>query len=173
MTDLCGRRALVTGASRGIGRAIALRLAQAGADVGINYASSEEAAAETLAGVERLGRRGLLCRADVRDSEAVDQMVKTVASELGGLDILVTHASPWGIHDQPDPAHQGFRAFLPLMERFRPRYLLHGHIHLYRGETQRTQYHDTTVINAYGFQFIDIDVPERAASLDGQECGGS
>lgn len=92
MTDLCGRRALVTGASRGIGRAIALRLAQAGADVAINYAGSEEAAAETLAGVEQLGRRGLLCRADVRDSEAVDQMVKTVASELGGLDILVNNA---------------------------------------------------------------------------------
>lgn len=89
-----------------------------------------------------------------------------------GLDILVTHASPFGIHDQPDPAHHGFRAFLPLMERFRPRYLLHGHIHLYRGEVQRTQYHDTTVINAYGFQFIDIDVPEGTAT-DSQDTGGS
>ncbi len=74
-----------------------------------------------------------------------------------GVDILVTHASPWGIHDGPDPAHRGFRVLLWFMERFRPRYVVHGHVHLYRGEVQRTRYRDTTVINAYGFQFIEIE----------------
>ena len=74
-----------------------------------------------------------------------------------GLDILITHASPRGIHDQADPAHRGFDAFVPLMRRYRPRYLIHGHIHLYRGETQCTQFEDTTVLNAYGFQIIDLN----------------
>ena len=90
-----------------------------------------------------------------------------------GVDVLVTHAPPVGIHDQPDPAHQGFDAFLPLMRRYRPQYLLHGHVHLYRGEVQRTQYHDTTVINAFGFQFIDIEVPEGASLPHGPKAEGS
>jgi Icc-related predicted phosphoesterase len=90
-----------------------------------------------------------------------------------GLDILLTHASPWGIHDQPDAAHRGFKAYLSLMERFRPRYLIHGHVHLYRGEVQRTLYHETTVINAYGFQFIDVDVAsDGKTAADGQKGSG-
>lgn len=92
MLDLSGRRALVTGASRGIGRAIAVRLARGGADVALNYVSSEDAAAQVKAEIEQLGRRAVLCQADIRDAEAVDGMVKTVAAELGGLDILVNNA---------------------------------------------------------------------------------
>jgi len=74
------------------------------------------------------------------------------------IDILVTHAPPQGIHDGQDLCHQGFRAFLRFMERYRPQYLIHGHTHLYRQDARRiTQYRDTTVINTYGFQVIEID----------------
>jgi len=74
------------------------------------------------------------------------------------IDVLVTHAPPQGIHDGQDLCHRGFRAFLRFMERYRPRYLIHGHTHLYRQDARRiTQYRDTTVINTYGFQVIEID----------------
>ena len=72
------------------------------------------------------------------------------------LDILLTHASPLGIHDQKDKCHQGFRSFLWFMRVFRPRYLVHGHIHLYDlSERRATRYCDTMVINAYGHYIID------------------
>ena len=74
------------------------------------------------------------------------------------LDVLVAHSPPWGIHDQPDPAHQGFRSFLTFMRWFQPRYLLHGHIHLYRlNVTTRTTYHSTEVINVYPFRLLDLE----------------
>ena len=74
------------------------------------------------------------------------------------LDILITHAPPLGIHDGQDLCHRGFGAFLTFMDRYRPRYLMHGHTHLYRSDAQRvTQYKDTTVINTYGHQIIEID----------------
>jgi Icc-related predicted phosphoesterase len=72
------------------------------------------------------------------------------------LDILVAHAPPFGIHDGPDHAHIGFKAFLTLMERFRPRYLLHGHKHVYGLEPTRTTYHETEVINVYPYRVIEI-----------------
>jgi Icc-related predicted phosphoesterase len=71
------------------------------------------------------------------------------------LDILVTHAPPFGIHDGKDWPHRGFRAFLGLMERFRPRYLLHGHKHIYKLEDWRTRYLDTEVINVYPHRVIE------------------
>jgi Icc-related predicted phosphoesterase len=74
------------------------------------------------------------------------------------LDILITHAPPQGIHDQSDLCHQGFRAFRMLMERFQPRYLIHGHIHIYNpNATTQSVYHDTTVINAYRYRILEID----------------
>lgn len=74
------------------------------------------------------------------------------------VDILITHAAPWGIHDGDDLPHQGFRAFLHFMERYQPRYLVHGHTHLYRQDASRvTQCGKTTVINTYGYQLIEID----------------
>jgi Icc-related predicted phosphoesterase len=74
------------------------------------------------------------------------------------LDILVTHAPPRGVHDRPDLPHRGFGAFVALMERFQPRYLVHGHIHLYTSlEPNETVYQNTTVINAYGHRILDID----------------
>lgn len=74
------------------------------------------------------------------------------------LDILITHAPPWGIHDAPDPAHHGFQAFVGLMQRYKPRYLIHGHVHAYRYEAPRmTRFGETIVVNAYGYQLIEIE----------------
>ena len=92
MIDLTGKVALVTGGSRGLGRAIATRLATQGADVAISYRGNEVAAADTVAGIETLGRRGLAVQADVRDQEAAEALVKRVLETFGRLDILVNNA---------------------------------------------------------------------------------
>ncbi len=89
---LKGKSALVTGASRGIGRAIAIALAEAGADVVVNYAGSEAAAAETAKAVEALGRKAVLAKADVGQSSEAEALVKTALDTFGKLDILVNNA---------------------------------------------------------------------------------
>jgi Icc-related predicted phosphoesterase len=74
------------------------------------------------------------------------------------LDVLVAHSPPRGIHDEPDRAHQGFESFLTFMRWFKPRYLLHGHIHLYgRERVTRTQYGATEVINVYPFRILELE----------------
>ncbi len=74
-----------------------------------------------------------------------------------GLDILIAHSPPAGIHDGPDPAHLGFASFLWLMRTFKPRYLLHGHKHVYRhDEVTVSRYHDTTVINVYPWRILEL-----------------
>jgi Icc-related predicted phosphoesterase len=74
------------------------------------------------------------------------------------VDILLTHAAPWGIHDKPDPCHRGFKCFLWFMRVFKPRYLIHGHIHLYDlSDVRTTKYQDTMVINAYGKYLITTE----------------
>ena len=81
------------------------------------------------------------------------------------IDIFVTHSPPWGIHDRADRAHTGFQIFLPLLRYFRPRYMLHGHIHTYRPNAPRiTRYYQTTIINVYPsyiFQYNDPPQPEQ------------
>ena len=89
---LDGKTALVSGASRGIGRAIALRLAAEGARVAINYAGNVKAAEEVKAAIEAAGGTAILCRADVADSAAVEAMVANVVKEFGTIDILVNNA---------------------------------------------------------------------------------
>lgn len=84
--------AIVTGASRGIGRAIALSLAKSGADVVVNYAGSERAAVEVAAEIEALGRKALVLQADVSDAAQVDQMVQQTIEKFGKVDILVNNA---------------------------------------------------------------------------------
>ncbi|HWC90326.1 MAG TPA: SDR family oxidoreductase [Pirellulales bacterium] len=90
---LAGKVALVTGASRGIGRAAALALAEAGADVVVNYLAEPDDAARVVDDIGRLGRRGLAIEADVADHLAVDEMVRQARAELGGLDVAVTNAA--------------------------------------------------------------------------------
>ena len=87
-----GKVALVTGGSRGIGRAIAIRLAQEGAKVAVNYAGNQAAAEEVKAIIEEQGGTAMLIQADVSDSAAAAEMVTRVHGELGGLDILVNNA---------------------------------------------------------------------------------
>ncbi|MDR2444435.1 MAG: metallophosphoesterase [Spirochaetaceae bacterium] len=75
------------------------------------------------------------------------------------LDVLLTHAPPYGIHDGKDLCHRGFRAFIWFMKVFKPKYLIHGHIHLYDlAEKRKTVYHKTMVVNAYSHFVIDIEV---------------
>ena len=75
------------------------------------------------------------------------------------LDILVTHAAPAGIHDKEDPCHRGFSAFLWFMKKFKPKYLIHGHIHLFDLQDIRvSKYLETTVINAYSHYILDTGV---------------
>lgn len=89
---LDGKTALVTGASRGIGRAIALRLAAEGASVAINYAGNTAKAEETKAAIEAAGGKAALFQADVSDSAQVEQMVAAVTEAFGTIDILVNNA---------------------------------------------------------------------------------
>ena len=84
--------ALVTGGSRGIGRAIALLLARAGAVVIVNYQGNEKAAREVLDEMERTGLRGEIHQADVSSAEQVERMVKNILAEHGRIDILVNNA---------------------------------------------------------------------------------
>ncbi|MGG4453605.1 3-oxoacyl-[acyl-carrier-protein] reductase [Brevibacillus porteri] len=89
---LTGKTALVTGASRGIGRAIALKLAEAGANVVVNYAGSEAAASETVALIKEMGRDAIMIRANVSSTEDVNDMFKAALEHFGVIDILVNNA---------------------------------------------------------------------------------
>ena len=117
--QLKGRTALVTGASRGIGRAIALSLAQEGADVAVNYVSSDGQAKQVVELINQMGRKAMLAQADVADFPDTFRMAQDVLREFGHLDILINnaginsdktfvkmdHAShlDWSCFDQSDP----------------------------------------------------------------------
>jgi enoyl-[acyl-carrier protein] reductase III len=96
MIDLAGRVALVTGSSRGIGKACALRLGEAGADVIVNYVTSRSAAEEVAEGLVALGRRTAVVKADVGEQDDVVSMIDFVKDTYGRLDILVSNAATGG-----------------------------------------------------------------------------
>ena len=85
--------------------------------------------------------------------------------KLGGIDIVVTHAPPYGIGDADDPAHHGFESLVELLDTYKPQYLIHGHVHLRYGNTERIRHHgSTTVINVserYALDLPDADFPEK------------
>jgi 3-oxoacyl-[acyl-carrier protein] reductase len=107
MDDIAGKVALVTGGDRGIGRGIAIALAQAGVDVAINYHVNAESANGVRTEIEKLGRQSMSIQADITDTNQIGAMVQKVQSELGPIEILVNNAGinnpqPW---DQIDENH--------------------------------------------------------------------
>lgn len=75
------------------------------------------------------------------------------------LDIFLSHAPPWKIHDQDDLPHQGIKAFLWLIKVFKPTFHLHGHIHIYRNDVKTsTRFYNTDVINCYGYKELGFDI---------------
>jgi Icc-related predicted phosphoesterase len=73
------------------------------------------------------------------------------------VDIFITHAPPFGIHDKPDLCHRGFKVFRRFIERYQPRYFIHGHIHRYNmKDPWKTEYHNTSVINTCGYRVLEI-----------------
>jgi 3-oxoacyl-[acyl-carrier protein] reductase len=99
VTDLNGKVALVTGASRGIGRAIALGLAQAGADVAVNYLERASEAIDVVNAIHALGRRAIAVPADVSRGEAVNDLFRAIEHGLGFVDILINNAGIAIFHD--------------------------------------------------------------------------
>jgi 3-oxoacyl-[acyl-carrier protein] reductase len=92
MMRLKDKKAVVTGAGRGIGRAVAIAFAREGADVLVNYVSNSTTADETVAEIEKLGRKAIAVKADVALTTDAQNMIETAVKELGGLDILVNNA---------------------------------------------------------------------------------
>jgi len=93
MFNLTGRVALITGGSRGIGRAIAIRLAEHGMDVVVNYVRHRQDAQDTANEVEKLGRRCLIVKANVAKEDDVEAMFNVIEQQFGGLDVLVSNAA--------------------------------------------------------------------------------
>lgn len=98
--ELTGKKALVTGSNSGIGEAIAMAIAQAGADVAINYVTHPEAAQEVVRRIEALGRRAIAVEADVSDQAQVERMFKEADQKLGGVDIVVNNAGIDGVRQE-------------------------------------------------------------------------
>ena len=104
-----GRNALVTGGSRGIGRACAIELAREGANVAINFRSHPEEAEEVAREIRAAGAKALLVQADVADQKAVEEMVARTASDLGSLDLFVSNAAYSDRELMLDANMEGFR----------------------------------------------------------------
>lgn len=110
MIDLSGRFALVTGGSRGIGRATAIRLAQAGANVAINFVTSQSAANQVAEEIADLGRDAITIKADMSEPEDIAGLMDFVASEFGRLDILVSNVASGGFRQLMDASVTHFEA---------------------------------------------------------------
>ncbi len=109
MIQLDGKKALVTGGSRGIGRATALLLAEAGADVAIHYQKNEAAASEIKRLIEEKGREALLCRAEIASRNQVEKMVAEIGKRWARIDILVNNAGIWTYGEMGDLPEEVWR----------------------------------------------------------------
>ena len=104
-----------------------------------------------LGDIWTLGNHRLMCG----DSTSIDAVEKLMDGEKA--DMVFTDP-PYGINDLPDPCHTGFKVFLWFMRTFEPRYLVHGHVHLYdRNAAREAHYGNTTIINAYDHVVIDLE----------------
>lgn len=110
MLDLSGRVALVTGSSRGIGRACALRLAEAGADLIINYVTARAAASEVAEEIAARGRRVMVVKADISEEDDVRCMVDHIGETFGQLDIVVSSAATGGFRPLLEASTRNFEA---------------------------------------------------------------
>jgi len=110
--ELKGKTALVTGGSRGIGRAACLALAREGVRVAVNYVSNAEAAQETVADIERLGVEATMVEADVSDPDSVAAMVAAVESGFGPVDLLVTSAGIASMEHHSEMTFENWRRML-------------------------------------------------------------
>jgi len=91
----------------------------------------------------------------------VPKLIKNKLKYGRYMDILLTHASPRHIHDKEDPCHKGFECFNWFFKKFKPAYLVHGHIHLYDAREERvTRIEDTTIVNAYAHWTIEFPEPQ-------------
>lgn len=126
--DLSGKKALVTGGSRGIGRAIAVALAQAGADVAVNYLRKKSSADETAEMIRGQGRKALTIRANVGEHEDIHHIFETIEKEFGTLDILVSNAASGVLRPAMELTERHWRwtmdinagTLLPLMQHALP-----------------------------------------------------
>lgn len=125
-------------------------------------------------GYRILGLGGCMKYNDSRHQYTEGQMRRRIAKlgrslRRGGVDLLVTHAPAQGVGDLEDACHQGFACFRELMERFKPQYHLHGHVHLqYAPNLPRVrEYGDTTVVNASGKYFIELPDRPQAPPVKG------
>ncbi len=114
MIDLTGKTALVTGSSRGIGRACSRRLAEAGADVIVNYVTSRNAAMDVAREIRDLGRRAYVVKADVSEEDDIRCMIEFVRDQIGALDILVSNAASGGFRPLMDATTHHFHAAMDL-----------------------------------------------------------
>lgn len=110
MIDLTGRVALVTGGSRGIGRACSLRLAEAGADVIVNYVTSQAAAHDVAREIQQMGRRAATVKADVSEQDDVTALMDYIDEQFGQLDILVSNAASGGFRPLMASTARNFEA---------------------------------------------------------------
>lgn len=117
MIDLTGRVALITGSSRGIGRACALRLAEAGADIVVNYRSSKSSAMDVASQIQAMGRTVAVVRADVSQRDDVESMIEFVKLEFGGLDIVVSNAATGGFRPLMTTTDRNFDAAMQINVR--------------------------------------------------------
>ena len=119
-----------------------------------------------LKGLTIIGFEGAMHHQQGSDVEYTERQMRAIWRKMAWrfllgrkIDIVLTHAPPFGIHDGEDPGHKGFLTFSRIIQKFKPRYLIHGHTHLSYGLKQNRIdiVNDTTVINGYGFHILEID----------------